>query len=65
MAGLIEQKLRNIGKDVDKLPMADLEIVDEFHRGGRKTTLESAGQMNLEADSHVIDIGSGLGEPAR
>lgn len=65
LAGLIKQDLRNAGKDADRLTTADLAIVDEFHIRGRKATLELAGQMNLEADSHVIDIGSGLGGPAR
>jgi cyclopropane fatty-acyl-phospholipid synthase-like methyltransferase len=27
--------------------------------------MELAAQMNLNADSHVLDIGSGLGGPAR
>jgi len=65
LAGLIKQNLRNAGKDVDKLTTADLAIIDEFHIRGRKATLELAAQMNLETDSHVVDIGSGLGGPAR
>jgi ubiquinone/menaquinone biosynthesis C-methylase UbiE len=65
LAGLIKQKLRSAGKDVDKLTTADLAIVDEFHIRGRKATLELARQMNLKAHSYVLDIGSGLGGPAR
>jgi ubiquinone/menaquinone biosynthesis C-methylase UbiE len=65
LAGLIKQNLRNAGKNVNKLTTADLATVDEFHIRGRKATLEFAGQMNLKADSHVLDIGSGLGGPAR
>ena len=65
LAGLIKQALQNAGKEADKLATADLAIVDEFHIRGRKATLELGEQMNLAAGSHVIDIGSGLGGPAR
>ena len=51
--------------DLNKLTTTDLATVDEFHIRGRKATLELAAQMNLNADSHVLDIGSGLGGPAR
>jgi ubiquinone/menaquinone biosynthesis C-methylase UbiE len=47
------------------LTTADLATVDEFHIRGRKATLELAAPMNLNSDSHVLDIGSGLGGPAR
>jgi len=65
LADVIRQSLRSTGKDVDKLTAADLAIVDEFHIRGRKATLELAERMNLNAASHVLDIGSGLGGPAR
>lgn len=39
--------------------------VDEFHIRGRKATLELAERMKLTEDSRVLDIGSGLGGPAR
>jgi ubiquinone/menaquinone biosynthesis C-methylase UbiE len=47
------------------LTTADLATIDEFHIRGRKATLELAAQMKLTAGSHVLDIGSGLGGPAR
>jgi ubiquinone/menaquinone biosynthesis C-methylase UbiE len=65
LADVIAQDLRSAGKDLNKLTTTDLATVDEFHIRGRKATLELAGQMNLNADSHVLDIGSGLGGPAR
>ena len=64
LADVIAQNLRSAGKDLNKLTTTDLATVDEFHIRGRKATLELAGQMNLTADSHVLDIGSGLGGPA-
>jgi ubiquinone/menaquinone biosynthesis C-methylase UbiE len=61
----IADKLRSTGKDLNKLTTADLVAVDEFHIRGRKATLELGEKMNLNAHSHVLDIGSGLGGPAR
>jgi ubiquinone/menaquinone biosynthesis C-methylase UbiE len=65
LADVIAEDLRSAGKDLKKLTTADLATIDEFHIRGRKATLELAEQMNLNADSHVLDIGSGLGGPAR
>lgn len=65
LARAIAQNFRDAGKGLEALTTADLATVDEFHIRGRKATLELAAQMNLGADSHVLDIGSGLGGPAR
>ena len=65
LADVISQSLRSAGKDLEKLTTADLATVDEFHIRGRKATLELAAPMNLNSDSHVLNIGSGLGGPAR
>jgi ubiquinone/menaquinone biosynthesis C-methylase UbiE len=65
LAGLIAKHLRSAGRDLQRLTTTDLATVDEFHIRGRKATLELAEKMNLNADSNVLDIGSGLGGPAR
>jgi ubiquinone/menaquinone biosynthesis C-methylase UbiE len=65
LADAIADSLRRAGKDTTKLTTADLGTVDEFHVRGRKATLELAQSLHLTATSHVIDIGSGLGGPAR
>jgi ubiquinone/menaquinone biosynthesis C-methylase UbiE len=65
LAAVIVQSLQGTGRDLKKLTTADLATVDEFHIRGRKATLETAAQMNLNTNSHVLDIGSGLGGPAR
>ena len=65
LADAIAEKLRSVGKDLSKLTTADLVVVDEFHIRGRKATLELGEKINLNARSHVLDIGSGLGGPAR
>jgi cyclopropane fatty-acyl-phospholipid synthase-like methyltransferase len=65
LAGVIAKHLRSAGKDFQTATTTDLATVDEFHIRGRKATLELAEKMNLNADSNVLDIGSGLGGPAR
>lgn len=44
---------------------ADLAPVDEFHIRGRVASLEIVEALRLNPDSHVLDLGSGLGGPAR
>jgi SAM-dependent methyltransferase len=65
LAARIAEALRQAGKDLDELTPEDLATVDEFHIRGRKATLEIASALGLEADAHLLDIGSGLGGPAR
>lgn len=65
LSSAIAESLRKAGKDINALTTADLESVDEFHIRGRKATLELAQLLNLSAASQVLDIGSGLGGPAR
>ncbi len=65
LADAIADSLQSAGKDLNDLKAADLATVDEFHIRGRKATLELAGHMMLSEDTRVLDIGSGLGGPAR
>lgn len=65
LADAIADSLRSAGKDIQGLETEDLSAVDEFHIRGRKATLELAERMNLDENSEVLDIGSGLGGPAR
>ena len=53
------------GKDPEKLAAADLAAVDEFHVGGLEATQELAAQMELRPGLRLLDVGSGLGGPAR
>ena len=53
------------GVDRATLQPADLAPVDEFHIRGRAATLEIIDALDITADSHVLDLGSGLGGPAR
>ena len=65
LATRIRESLSAVGKDSARLTTGDLATVDEFHIRGRQATLELAQRMDLTPDSHVLDIGSGLGGPAR
>jgi ubiquinone/menaquinone biosynthesis C-methylase UbiE len=65
LADLIAAKFRASGKDLAQLTTSDLTSVDQFHIRGRTATLELAKQMELGPQSLVLDIGSGLGGPAR
>jgi len=53
------------GKDVEHLTAADLAPVDEFHIRGREASVEGAELAAVQADWRVLDVGSGLGGPAR
>ena len=53
------------GKDPEKLTAGDLAGVDEFHVGGLEATRELAKQMDLRAGLRLLDVGSGIGGPAR
>lgn len=39
--------------------------LDQFHVGGTKATHRLLAQIDLPAGAHVLDVGSGLGGPAR
>lgn len=65
LATTIADILRAAGKSPELLTTTDLRAVDEFHIRGHKATLELAEAMMLTPESHVLDIGSGLGGPAR
>src|SRR3990170_204516 len=49
------------GKDVNNLTPDDLAPADEFHIGGRQATIDFAAEFKPSADTHWLDIGSGLG----
>src|SRR5690349_7628822 len=61
----IRSALEAAGLDLASLRPADLAPVDEFHIRGRAATLEIIEALGIDADSWVLDLGSGLGGPAR
>jgi SAM-dependent methyltransferase len=61
----IQQGLTAMGCDPDRPALDDLKPVDEFHIGGVEATRDLLGQMDLGAETRLLDLGSGLGGPAR
>ena len=57
--------LRESGKPIDGLRPEDLEPFDQFHLRGDTATRELAALAEVGADMQVLDIGSGIGGPAR
>lgn len=61
----IRAALVKAGVDMSTLEEAQLSAVDEFHIRGRQATLELTAKLHPSPDWQVLDIGSGLGGPAR
>jgi SAM-dependent methyltransferase len=57
--------LKAMGKALDTVRPEDLATIDEFHMGGHQATTELAGRLRLRHGDRLLDIGSGLGGPAR
>ena len=48
-----------------RLAAADLAPLDQFHARGLEATKELAALAGIDATSRVLDVGSGIGGPAR
>ena len=57
--------LRNAGRDIDALTRADLAPIDQLHGGGLDATMALAKIAEISTDMHVLDVGCGIGGPAR
>jgi SAM-dependent methyltransferase len=53
------------GKDADRLSIDDLSGIDEFHLGWGPATEELAEDLGFTPAMHVLEVGSGIGGPAR
>ena len=61
----IEEGLDKLGKAPGTVVLEDLGPVDEFHTRGPAATAELIALLNAGPGTHVLDVGSGLGGPAR
>src|SRR5438445_7759803 len=61
----ILEALAAAGKNVDALTIDDLAPADQFHSGGKNATQRLARLANLRPGMRVLDVGGGLGGPAR
>ena len=53
------------GKRLDALTVDDLAVTDQFHGGGKPATVRLARLAALPPGTRVLDVGGGLGGPAR
>jgi SAM-dependent methyltransferase len=65
LAGTILRAAAAAGKDADRLTANDLAPATEFHARGQEATRELARRAGLTAEMSVLDVGGGLGGPAR
>jgi cyclopropane fatty-acyl-phospholipid synthase-like methyltransferase len=63
--GRIVAALQKMSKPLDGLTVEDLAPVDHFHARGLAATVELADKLPIRAGQHILDIGCGLGGPAR
>ncbi|HEY7857911.1 MAG TPA: class I SAM-dependent methyltransferase [Candidatus Nanopelagicales bacterium] len=65
LEGSIIGALAVAGVDIDALTVADLSAVDELHAGGLPATEHLLTQLDLGSGSRLLDVGCGIGGPAR
>src|SRR5688572_11736022 len=65
MEQAILDTLRAANKNLDHLTIDDLAPMDQFHGGGKRATVRLARLAGLSPGTRVLDVGGGLGGPAR
>lgn len=61
----LEAALREDGVDPEAPPLEALVAFDQFHGRGIEATEELAARLRVDASHRLLDVGSGLGGPAR
>ena len=61
----VHAALRAAGHEPEVLKASDLGETDHFHIGGRTATQFVAQNLHIDLGTRVLDVGSGLGGPAR
>ncbi len=62
---LIVAALDKTGKALDGLTVEDLAPIDHFHARGFPATVDLADRLPIQPGQNIVDIGCGLGGPAR
>jgi SAM-dependent methyltransferase len=65
LAVAILTALHKAGNDLDSITAQDLTPVDQLHTRGKDATLELAHLAGVTPEMRVLDVGGGLGGPAR
>jgi MPBQ/MSBQ methyltransferase len=65
LAGVVLTAVAEAGADLDHLRPDDLGSVDQLHLGGAAATAHLLRRLDLSADAPLLDVGGGLGGPAR
>lgn len=60
-----ERAIGEIGKTPETITAAELAPADEFHIGGSPATEHLFDQLQFPESGHVLDVGCGIGGPAR
>lgn len=65
LEGVALAALRRVGVDVDALRVEDLAGLDQLHAGAAIATEHVLDALDLSAEMSVLDVGAGVGGPAR
>lgn len=65
MGNKISSVLKSEGKSTIKLVRESLASIEDLHIRGRLATIELAKEVGIREDMNVLDVGCGIGGPAR
>jgi SAM-dependent methyltransferase len=65
LAQRLAEALSKDGIDPERATVRDLAPYDQFHGRGLEATEELVTTLEIDASHHVLDVGSGIGGPAR
>ena len=65
LSAVVLEALEAAGRPTDPIDPDDLTGLDEFHGLGRAATLALADLAGIEGGAKVLDVGAGIGGPAR
>ncbi|GAA1148281.1 class I SAM-dependent methyltransferase [Kribbella jejuensis] len=61
----VERALVAAGKQLDKLEVAELAMLEDYHTGGRLATAQLVELAGIDQSAKVLDAGTGIGGTAR